>query len=278
MIATDAATHTVRDHRWELAGLGVAPFKYLGMYENRFDMGGGRSKPGGTCNYCGQGILYCFKVESSDGKRFVVGCDCIAHCHDPAERIVQQAKRALRDFKRVKAGEGKAAKRKAAAEARAAQWAAEREANIASLAADPLYQRLKAHPSREFLVKMRESMERFGALTEGQEAAAVVMLDRIEAEPARKAASRHLGAVGARVAISATVEMSKCIYQGVDRYDPSRYLNKLRTDEGAAVVWFGNYGLKTGAKIAGTATVKALDEYQGEKQTTIRNPRWKDAA
>lgn len=274
---TDVALKTVRAHRWELAGLGRAPFAYLGMFEKRHDMGGGHSKPGGTCDYCGQGILYCFRVESSDKRRFVVGCDCIEHCNDAAERIVTQAKRALKDYKRAKAGEGRAAKRKAEAEARQARWEAERAANMIALASDPMYVRLGAHSSNEFLTKMRDSMERFGSLTTNQEAAALRMMDRIENEPARRAASRHIGQVGERISLTATVEFSRCIYAGRgDRFDPDRYVNKLRTSEGNSITWFGNYSLKEGATVEGTASVKEHSEYQGERQTVIRNPRWKD--
>jgi len=272
---TEAAPATVRAHRWELSGLGRAPFRYLGMYENRYDMGGGHSKPGGTCNYCGQGILYCFKVESADGKRFVVGCDCIAHCHDPAEKIVVQAKRALKEYKRAKAGEGRAAKRKAEAEARQAKWAADREANKTRLATDPLYLRLSAQPENEFLAQMRESLEKWGQLTEKQEAAAVRVLERIEGEPARKAASFHLGAVGERVAVVGVVELVRCVYRGVDRYDPDRWLNKIRTDDGALVVWFTGSGRVEGDRVFATATVKDRSEYQGEKQTVVKNLREK---
>lgn len=273
---------TIRSHRWEIAGLGRAPFQCTGMSEQRHDMGGGRSKAGGTCDYCGQGILYVFHILSSDGRKFKVGCDCVAHTHDPAERIVVQTKRMLRDHKRVKAGEGRAAKRKAAAEARRIEWEAKREANAIKLATDPLYQRIKAvvgvatrDGANSFLVDMRDNMEKWGHLTEGQEAATVRILDRIESEPARKAASKYVGEIGERIKIAGVVEFSRCIYAAQYYGDADRYVNKIRTNDGAAITWFGNYGLKAGDPIEGTATVKEHSMYQDEKQTTIRNPRWK---
>lgn len=281
-----AAVQTVRSHRWEISGLGVAPFRCTGMTEERFAMPGGHSKPGGTCDYCGQGILYVFHIVSSDGRKFKVGCDCVAHTHDAAEKIVVQTKRLLREHKRAKAGEGRAAKRKAAAEARAVQWAAERVANVAALATDPLYLRVKAVAglaTRDapgfgvgFMVDMRDNMERFGHLSTKQEAVVLRMLDQIENGPARKAASAHVGAIGERIKIKGTVEFSRCIYASTSRYDdPDRYVNKVRTEDGHALTWFGNYGLKPDDPIEGTATVKDHGEYQGELQTTIRNPRWK---
>lgn len=87
---TEAAT-VVRSHPWEKAGLGVAPFRFVMMTT--------APGQGDGCHYCGTGIKYLFHCVSSDGKRFHVGCDCIARCHLPAETIVTQAKRALKEHK-----------------------------------------------------------------------------------------------------------------------------------------------------------------------------------
>lgn len=281
-----AAPETVRSHRWELAGLGRAPFKCIGMSENVYT-GGGRAQAGGSCDYCGTGIRYEFHCVSSDGKKFKVGCDCIAHCHDAAEEIVVKTQRMMKEHKRAARVAGRAAKRLADAEARKAKWEAERAANLAKIATDPLYLRLVKHAGlatrdapNGFIVDMRVSMERWGRLTEAQEAAVVKVMDRIEAMPALKAASRHLGAEGERVKLVAKVEMSRCIYAstGNRTYDPDRWMSKLRTTDGAALVWFGSYGLKVGETVTGTATIKKLGEYEGEQQTTITNPRWKEPA
>lgn len=79
-------------HPFEKAGLGKAPFHYVGMVEQEMKYGervigsvGGieiTTKPGGTCEFCGHYILNIFMVESSDGKRFKVGCDCIKKVGD----------------------------------------------------------------------------------------------------------------------------------------------------------------------------------------------------
>lgn len=264
----EVQTKIVRSHPWE-PGLGIAPFRFVRMVKQR----------GSSCDYCGTGITYEFHCVSSDGHHFKVGCNCIARCHAPAESIVVVAKKALKEFKRKAAGEGRAAKRKAAADERQARWAAERAENIAKLAGDPLYQRVIALAGdNNFLLSMKDGLERFGHLTEKQEAAVLSVLDRIENGPARKAASRHLGEIGKRIEISGKVEFSRCIYQGHDRYDPSRYLNKIRTDDGSLVVWFGAYGLKVGDAISGTASVKDHSVYDDERQTLIKNPRWKEPA
>lgn len=278
-MSDQAAPETVRTHRWEIAGLGRAPFRYLGMYENRYDMGFGQSKPGGTCTYCGQGILYCFKVESSDGRKFVVGCDCIAHCHDPAEAIVVKAKRALKNHKAAAVRAKKTESRAAAKAARQAQWDAEAAVQREAVKTDPLYLALGAHAANsEFIASLRTQMER-RPLSPAQEVAAREALARIAARAAVAGKSRRVGQVGERVTIVGTVEFSTRIYAGMNRhYDPDRYLTKIRTDDLALIVWFGAYSMKKGQRVSGKATVKEHSEYQGEAQTVVKNPRWKEAA
>jgi hypothetical protein len=61
----------------------------------------------GTCDYCSQGIAQCWTVESSDGRRFVVGCDCVEKTGDSGmRRTVNTEKRKLqhaRDDRRIAA-------------------------------------------------------------------------------------------------------------------------------------------------------------------------------
>ena len=76
-------------HVFEAAGLGKAPFAFVGWYEDRGPkvMGDGYTvgapgQPMGTCEYCGTGIAICCQVQSSDGRTFVVGSDCVAKTGD----------------------------------------------------------------------------------------------------------------------------------------------------------------------------------------------------
>ncbi len=78
-------------HTFEQAGLGKAPYKYLGVSENRFPLGGGEWKPGGCCDYCFTGILYEFAFRSADGKFFKVGSECIYKSGDHGLRKVVDA-------------------------------------------------------------------------------------------------------------------------------------------------------------------------------------------
>lgn len=73
-------------HPFEARGLGIAPFRFVGFYESRgpimmadgMTQIGAPGQPMGTCDYCGIGIADCYRIKSSDGKEFVVGCDCVA--------------------------------------------------------------------------------------------------------------------------------------------------------------------------------------------------------
>lgn len=72
-------------HPFEKAGLGKAPFRFVGISEkvcsgqpgtNGISVGYS-GQPAGTCDYCGMGIRYCCHIVSADKREFVVGCDCV---------------------------------------------------------------------------------------------------------------------------------------------------------------------------------------------------------
>lgn len=80
-------------HVFEKAELGKAPFRVVGVEERRGPIRiaqpngivleiGSPGQPMGTCDYCGQGIAECWTIKSADGKKFVVGCDCVRRTGD----------------------------------------------------------------------------------------------------------------------------------------------------------------------------------------------------
>lgn len=79
-------------HVFERAGLGIAPFRFVGCYESRGPIithvngvechVGAPGQPMGTCAYCGQGIAICCQILSADGRRFIVGYDCVRKTGD----------------------------------------------------------------------------------------------------------------------------------------------------------------------------------------------------
>lgn len=116
------ATATVETsiHCFEKAGLGKAPFRYVGeeyqdiRYGSRVigSIGGCavETKPGGTCAYCSTYIVNMFVVESSDGNRFHVGCECIKKTGDAG--LVRKVEAAVKKMNR----ERREAKKKLEAE------------------------------------------------------------------------------------------------------------------------------------------------------------------
>lgn len=101
------ATHI---HCFEAAGLGKAPFRYTGVEYQDVSYGqrvigtvGGATvttKPGGTCAFCGTYIVNMFGVESADGNRFHVGCECIRKTDDAG--LIRKLDEDVRRMERAK--------------------------------------------------------------------------------------------------------------------------------------------------------------------------------
>ena len=101
-------------HCFEAAGLGKAPFRYLGMEYQEISYGqrvigsaGGiqvTTKPGSTCDFCGTYIVNIFNVGSSDGKKFKVGCECIRKTDDSGliRAVDADVKKMEREKRKVK--------------------------------------------------------------------------------------------------------------------------------------------------------------------------------
>lgn len=102
-------------HCFERRGLGKAPFRVVGYGREVFQAIPGDPacplQPGTCCDYCGQGIMDVAYIEASDGKRFKVGCDCVARVGDaglvrsikasPQYRRLQREKRVALDQRKT---------------------------------------------------------------------------------------------------------------------------------------------------------------------------------
>lgn len=94
------ATLTKPIHVFEEAGLGRAPFRFIGA-EHRVGpieispgcFVGAPGQPMGSCQYCGQGIADCCIIRDADGKTFVVGNVCVNKTGDKG--IIDPVKRAM---------------------------------------------------------------------------------------------------------------------------------------------------------------------------------------
>jgi hypothetical protein len=71
-----------QSHKFSEAGLGLAPFRFAGVTENAFRLPDGNTKPGGSCDYCGNGIRWEYHIISDDGTHSKVGSDCIQKAGD----------------------------------------------------------------------------------------------------------------------------------------------------------------------------------------------------
>jgi hypothetical protein len=87
-------------HPFEKAGLGVAPFRFVGMEENVIRHPNGTMQAGGTCQYCGTGIRYMFQVKSADGKLFHVGCDCIMKIESKGTKLYLDTEKAMKKMQK----------------------------------------------------------------------------------------------------------------------------------------------------------------------------------
>lgn len=103
-------------HPFERAGLGLAPFRCVGV-EHRvgpikttdpkfpgvtFEVGA-PGQPMGTCDYCGTGIADCYVIRSADGKKFVVGSDCVMRTYSETNTAIPvDIRRAIAEVRRQK--------------------------------------------------------------------------------------------------------------------------------------------------------------------------------
>lgn len=137
-------------HPWEAAGLGKAPFRWLGVSRKvgpvRTVLADGTTleqgapgQPMGSCAFCGMGIAECHEIKGACGALFIVGCDCVRRVYAAGDRVLTQAETASRKL------------RNEAARARAACKAEQVEAELTRLLADePTRARLAALPGPEF--------------------------------------------------------------------------------------------------------------------------------
>lgn len=96
-------------HKFEEAGLGIAPFRLTNIYEDRgpktISQRGGVTlqvgspgQPMGICDFCGTGIAECCEITDAKGKTFIVGNQCVKKTGDAG--LVNKAKREINRIRR----------------------------------------------------------------------------------------------------------------------------------------------------------------------------------
>ena len=110
-------------HPFEMSGLGLAPFRFVGIWTQPSSPDGSastgqfeaysnemRSKPECcqfACAHCGTAIMVHCMIENSEGKRYAVGQDCISKydAEGCADETLIEVKRREREMRRMKAEE-----------------------------------------------------------------------------------------------------------------------------------------------------------------------------
>lgn len=83
-------------HLFEQSGLGKAPFAFVEWFEGNATP----PAPITVCDYCSNVIKNCFKIQSSDGKTFVVGSECVKKTGDKGlHKVVEKEARRQKTIK-----------------------------------------------------------------------------------------------------------------------------------------------------------------------------------
>lgn len=107
-------TECSKVHPFELAGLGVAPFRFVGWHESKFQAcPGAPVKAGSSCDFCAQSIMIVCVIEDAHGRRFKVGCDCARKAG--GAKLVARVEKAMtereREIRKARSEKAKAARR-----------------------------------------------------------------------------------------------------------------------------------------------------------------------
>ncbi len=160
-------------HPFEVAGLGLAPFRCTG---HSYEVGprkladgtevGSAGQPMGCCDYCGQGIANVYYIKSSDGRIFTVGCDCVLKIGRSDNVLTTQVKRL---------------KNQLAARARESKRLARREQREAAIQADLQAQRSANGGLTNYELKQKREAEAQAATAAAAAADNLWILERLPA-------------------------------------------------------------------------------------------------
>jgi hypothetical protein len=95
-------------HVFESAGLGVAPFRFVRIEIRRFSPAqGAPSRPGSSCQYCGEPISECCIIKDASGREFRVGNVCVGKTGDLGliDPIKKEVNRLRREARRARVAE-----------------------------------------------------------------------------------------------------------------------------------------------------------------------------
>lgn len=265
-------------HPFERVGLGKAPFRVAG-YEKRvfYACPGAPMQCGGSCDYCGTGIVHTFIIVSADGKRFVVGSDCVAKTGDRA--MVREAGAARREYQ---ARESKAARdERRGSHRRRARGAANVAAHADDLAKLGEIAENGSGRLAEIAADMAQGIRAGRFYTDRMRDAVARMWKAYTFEPS------HVGTVGKMANLVLTFLGTRQI--GENEWG-RRYIWRFADAAGNPVVWFTNWEPIEGRldriqderghvhAVKVRAKIKAHETYNGKAQTVIERAKiaWPD--
>jgi hypothetical protein len=259
-------------HPFEVAGLGIAPFRFVGV-DSQGEMIG--------CAYCGTGIKHKFLIVSSDGKKSKVGCDCIQKIDYGLYLIAKKAHReAIRQARLESVREGrKSQKAKNVTEFSLLFpeiWAYlvkiwEIETNWQNFSEEERNQYLGWNQI-PFCVSLKNQVERFGKLSDKQ----ILAIQKI-IHPELVKAGEWIGEVGKKFECELTLKFKK-VFPGrfgdfwiisLSDENENEFVYKGGTIEFLFHGENGNECSKEGEKLRLGFKIKDHANYQGKKQNVI---------
>lgn len=157
--AIESTEKTVAVHPWQAKGLGMAPFRFLTVISHpskslqeanpdAYNYAAGiacqqrralKVEDTCTCHACYRDISVAYVIESSDEKRFVVGCECVLKTDDT--KLITEVEAAKRERNRI------ASRKRAEVKRQAKMVEAKQDKAIAAEVNAPIIEALERHHS-----------------------------------------------------------------------------------------------------------------------------------
>lgn len=234
-------------------------------------------QPGGTCQKCGQGIKYVFRVKSTAGEVMEVGSDCAITLEGGVE--LADMRRAEREYEReqyLKSPEYARECTERMARKERMEILAESNARVHAFAIAGLRTIVSSPKCSDWERNYAAGKLRgFESGTTGEGLNDEELLTCWKAlRNALAAESTYVGAVGQRDKKGCLATLEAIIPVGADSMYGPKYLHKFRTEGGDILTWFASGSSGAGRDDVGktfriVGTVKEHSEFRGVKQTVL---------
>lgn len=268
------AAEKVWAHPFERSGFGHAPYKCVGYYLSKFQACQGAPIQCGTsCDACATGIMHVYEIQSADGVRFKVGCDCAQKTGDTSLTKSMRSARwefVNREYLAQKRIDREARERTKAelADRMAVEYATGLEALFRIYATtnsdrvQALVWRIATHLLEGNVLDLSVAEREKGSWRDDEHRFWIALGESTMPE------SKHVGTVGQRMRnVTATLVRSVSF----DTMYGTKWIETFRTDAGETLVWKTTSpgGTRLGMRFTFDATVKAHSQYNGEVQTEV---------